>query len=283
MATQGFVDAEWDYCLVLDACRYDVFEEVYDDYLDGHLEKRRANGSSTTEWAAKTLVGDLDMAYFSANPFINSLDRPVSDLKWGASCTYDWQASDHVAEVVDVWKHGWDEDRGTVPPDALTEAVLERRDLASQHDRTVVHYIQPHVPFLTNGRGTKLRTIRNGINDLHEADEDDLLWRAELADRVRPYAESVLSDSSLAMKVALWAEIGPKALRRGTREVAMELHEQNMRIALEHIADLVDHLDGDVVVTADHGEAFGEDGVWEHHNEVHVDALLDVPWLEVDT
>jgi len=37
-----------------------------------------------------------------------------------------------------------------------------------------------------------------------------------------------------------------------------------------------------VVVTADHGEAFGEEGVWEHHIETHIPPLMEVPWLEVE-
>ncbi|ELY63814.1 hypothetical protein C492_06831, partial [Natronococcus jeotgali DSM 18795] len=46
MDDHQFLESEWDYCLVLDACRYDVFEDVYDDYLEGDLEKRRSPGSS---------------------------------------------------------------------------------------------------------------------------------------------------------------------------------------------------------------------------------------------
>jgi len=54
MDDQRFLESEWDYCLVLDACRYDVFEDVYDEYLDGNLEKRRSVGSSTPEWAYRS-------------------------------------------------------------------------------------------------------------------------------------------------------------------------------------------------------------------------------------
>jgi glucan phosphoethanolaminetransferase (alkaline phosphatase superfamily) len=52
---------------------------------------------------------------------------------------------------------------------------------------------------------------------------------------------------------------------------------------LQSVADLVPELDGRVVVTADHGEAFGEEGVWEHHIETHIPPLVEVPWLEVET
>ncbi|MEF8826793.1 MAG: hypothetical protein V5A27_10735, partial [Halapricum sp.] len=87
----------------------------------------------------------------------------------------------------------------------------------------------------------------------------------------------------LAQKMGLWLEVGPTALvRNGTRDAAMELYEENLRIALESVAELTEELDGKVVVTADHGEAFGEQGIWEHHIETHIPPLVEVPWLEVE-
>lgn len=78
----------------------------------------------------------------------------------------------------------------------------------------------------------------------------------------------------LAQKAGLWLELDPADLvRDDTREAALELYEENLWIALEAAADLIPELDGRVVVTADHGEAFGEQGIWEHH--------IEVPWLKV--
>jgi hypothetical protein len=283
MKDQRFLESEWDYCLVLDACRYDVFSEVYDEYLDGTLEKRKSLGSSTPEWAYRTLTGELDIAYFSSNPFINSKGIPLNELKWGASCDYEWTATDHLADVIDVWKHGWDDDLGTVPPDSLAESFHDHRDIADERDRTVLHYMQPHAPYLGRGDGGKVTTIREGIKQQDEIDPEPDSLRGAVADKVRPAVESVLERSSLAMKAGVWLELGAgTALTNGTRATAMEYHEENLRIALESIVDLLDDLDGTVVVTADHGEAFGEQGVWEHHIETPIPPLVEVPWLELD-
>jgi len=281
MNDQRFLESEWDYCLVLDACRYDVFSEVYDEYLDGTLEKRRSTGSSTPEWAHRTLNGDLDIAYFSSNPFINGLGIPLNELKWGASCDYEWCATENLGEVIDVWQEGWDDDLGTVPPDSMTEAFHEHSDAVERHDRTVIHYMQPHAPYLGRGTGGKLTTIREGIKKQGEADGDDSVLSA-VGDKVRPAVESVLEGSSLAMKAGLMLELDTaEILSDGTRQTAMEYHEENLRIALESVTELLDDLDGKVVVTADHGEAFGEQGVWEHHIETHIPPLVEVPWLEL--
>ncbi len=290
MRDQRFLESEWDYCVVLDACRYDVFESVYDEYLAGTLEKRRSPGSSTPEWAYRTFTERHDLAYFSGNPFINDLGVPLNELKWGASCDYEWTANEHLRDVVDVWDSGWDDDLGTVPPDSLTRAMRDHRHLVHDADRTVLHYMQPHAPFLSRGSGQKLKRIQKGIREQGDGDDGGETTAdagggalATVTEAVRPRVESALDDSRLAQKVGLWLELDPVDLvRDGTRDTAMRLHEENLRIALESVADLVSELDGRVVVTADHGEAFGEQGVWEHHIETHIPPLVEVPWLVLD-
>jgi len=282
---QRFLESDWDVCVVLDACRYDVFADVYAEYLDGDLEKRCSAGSSTPEWAYRTFTDRHDIAYLSSNPFINDLGIPLNELKWGASCDYEWTATEHISDVVDVWDHGWDDDLGTVPPAAMVDSYHAHGDRVTAADRTVVHYMQPHAPYLARESGGKLTRIRKGIREQgaaesDEDDEDGLL--ASLTDRVRPAVEGALDGSELAQKAGLWLELDPASLvRDGTRETAMNLYEQNLRLALESVADLVTDLEGEVVVTADHGEAFGEQGVWEHHIETHIPPLVEVPWLAV--
>jgi hypothetical protein len=283
MRDQDLLDESWDYCIVLDACRYDVFSEVYDEYLDGDLEKRWSTGSSTPEWAYRTFTGDHDITYFSGNPFINDLGIPLNELKWGASCDYEWTANEHISQIIDVWKEGWDDDLGTVPPGNMVDTFNEHRDLTEETERTVIHYMQPHAPFLERGGGQKLKQIQKGIRRQEEAEEDDedSGTLGAIGERIRPKLEQTLEGSELAQKAGLWLELDPVSLvRDGTRETAMELHETNLRLALETVTDLVDELDGEVVVTADHGEAFGEDGVWEHHIETHIPALMEVPWIK---
>jgi hypothetical protein len=288
MQDHRFLESDWDYCVVLDACRYDVFADLHDEYLEGTLEKRRSRGSSTPEWASRTFTGDHDVAYFSGNPFLNSLGIPLSELKWGASCDYDWTASDHLREVVDVWRDGWDDDLGTVPPASLASALREHRDVDDRAERTVLHYMQPHAPYLESGRGGKLRRIRDGIDGQAVADggasSGAVRGRlSSLGDAIRPRLERALEGSELAMKAGLWLEVEPGSLwRGGVRRAAIAHYEENLRIALAAVADLLPELDGCVVVTADHGEAFGEEGVWEHHVETHIPPLVEVPWLEVE-
>ncbi|WP_247000422.1 hypothetical protein [Halosolutus gelatinilyticus] len=282
MQNQRLLESSWDYCVVLDACRYDVFDGVYDDYLDGKLEKRWSTGSSTPEWASRTFTGTHDITYFSGNPFINDLGIPLNELKWGASCDYEWTANEHLTDVIDVWNRGWCDELGTVPPGSLARSVRVHRDLVARTDRTVIHYMQPHAPYLARGSGRKLRQIQKGILSQSEADAAGGPI-SSLAETIRPALESTLEGIELAQKMGLWLELDPlDILQNGTREVVMDRYEDNLRIVLDAVADLLPELDGTIVVTADHGEAFGENGVWEHHVETPIPPLMEVPWLEVE-
>jgi len=126
-------DEDWDTLVVLDACRYDMFEST--NWLDGSLSSRISKGSSTVEWLQANFDGrDLrDTVYVTANPQLEeNRDR--------------WDIQLH--ETINVWlEDGWDDETGTVRAETVTEAAL---DASKQfpHKRLVAHYMQPHYPFV---------------------------------------------------------------------------------------------------------------------------------------
>ncbi|MDY6765904.1 MAG: hypothetical protein SVW77_00905 [Candidatus Nanohaloarchaea archaeon] len=286
MKKQDVLDSEWDFLIVLDACRFDVFKDVYGDYLAGDLEKRRSTGSSTPEWAAKTFTGRHDLTYFSANPFINGLGIPLDEMQWGSSCDYAWAAADHIDTIIDLWYTAWDEELDTVTPGAVNEAVRSHQDEIAATERTLIHYMQPHAPYIANGKGRKVGRIRKSLEEAKQDGRHDRGILSTVLTPVLPAVERMLGNSELAMKMGMLVELNPSSLlqvgRNGSRDVLVDYYEANLRLVLEHVQDLVPELDGEVVVTADHGEAFGEEGVWEHHVETHIPALMEVPWFEVD-
>jgi len=69
----SIMDEEWDYLIVLDACRYDYFSKLVGTYLQGKLEKVYSPASCTLEWCKKSFKEYYnDVVYVSANPYINS-------------------------------------------------------------------------------------------------------------------------------------------------------------------------------------------------------------------
>jgi len=71
-------------------------------------------------------------------------------------------------------------------------------------------------------------------------------------------------------------------LRRGevTTERVWAAYEANLRYVLEEVAALLDNVSGRLVLTADHGNCFGEWGLYGHPMHTPVPALLAVPWAE---
>lgn len=128
------MEEEWDYLIVLDACRYDAFKRLND--LPGKLEKRISRGSSTEEWLRKNFTGYYeDTVYISGNPFVSEIE------------IRDFNAGDHFFKIEEVWKYGWDEHLGTTPPGEVTKAAL-RLDKEFPKKRKIIHYLQPHDPFI---------------------------------------------------------------------------------------------------------------------------------------
>jgi len=271
-------EADWDYLFVLDAARYDAFESVYADYFDGTLEKRDSEASATPEWVDRHLDGYHELSYFSANPFINSLPYP---LKKTGMVDYETTPSEHISQIIDIWDDAWDDTLGTVKPDDVNRAFESADD---SDTRAIIHYMQPHAPFLGRGKGRINKTIQGGFSTLKQNGTLDRLGSA-LDDRA-PDVIGTLEESETVMKLAMLSNLDLRSLstvlRGGTRQTLLEYHEENLRQALDSLSRLASQLDGRIVVTSDHGEAFGEQGVWGHHVETHIPVLVEVPWLEVD-
>lgn len=67
-----------------------------------------------------------------------------------------------------------------------------------------------------------------------------------------------------------------------------DLYAENLRVALDSVAGLLEEPTGKTVITADHGNLVG-DRLWPvpvrgygHPPNVYVDELLTVPWMVVD-
>ena len=125
---------DWDVLIVLDACRYDTFDNIYQNWLTGELIKTRSSGRDTTEWLVKTWRKKYDLTYLSGNPYINSQGVP-----------YDgFHPTKHFTEIINVWDFGWNMELGTVLPIEINKAVLDH----PRNKRMIIHYMQPHFPYI---------------------------------------------------------------------------------------------------------------------------------------
>lgn len=125
---------DWDNLIILDGCRYDLFEEH--QTLRGQLESRTSAGSATIEFLKKNFVGRelYDTVYVTANP---QLYKHQSEIR------VDFH------KVIHVWKEDdWDEDTGTVLPETMFEYAIQANEMFPSK-RLLIHFMQPHYPFLS--------------------------------------------------------------------------------------------------------------------------------------
>lgn len=74
-----------------------------------------------------------------------------------------------------------------------------------------------------------------------------------------------------------------------TTERIRAAYEETLEVTLPYVSELVEHLDGKTVVTADHGELLGE-RYWPipfrgfgHPEGIYREELVKVPWFEIPT
>jgi hypothetical protein len=223
-------DRAWDVLVVLDGCRADLLQSVADDTdVFEEVTSMRSVGSSSSEWLENT---------FSGHP---ETGRTV--MVTGNTWTDRYLHPDAFAALDEVWKYAWDEDRDTVPAWAVTDRAIAMAQ-AREPGRLVVHYMQPHHPFVAD-----------------PIDGDEGLART--------------SDHSTTANP--WA-----MLRQGevTTDRVWSAYEATLRHVLSAVATLIQNVDGRVAITADHGNLFGEWGLYGHPMHTPVPALLEVPWAE---
>lgn len=153
-------------------------------------------------------------------------------------------------EHVPVYETGWDDDLSTVRPERIYDAVRDHAD----GDRPVVaHTLQPHYPHICEIGGETM-PVPGGVHPRFFADE----WFH--GEKFQAMLANDLVDIDRA--------------RRSYVASVEYAWERASEFAAELVAD--GHR---VVVTADHGELFGQRGLVEHPVGVSVDPLVTVPWV----
>jgi predicted AlkP superfamily phosphohydrolase/phosphomutase len=272
---------QWDFLIVLDACRYDYFERTYKNYLNGQLTKRISAGSSTDQWRDKSFPDYYDdIVYISANPHFTET-IPVSG----------YTAGDHFHKVHEIWKTGWDKEKGTVLPETMTATAIEIIK-NSPEKKFIIHYLQPHAPYIVLVERFKgyidpdcnTNRIIAGAAD----SENKHIFRKKILKNLLKYFKNnnILTNRpawvlrkllalppEAPMEIA-WRYVGKKALRQA--------YEINLKLVLVQIAELIKHLSGRIVITADHGELLGENFLYSHPTGSTNRILIEVPWLIIE-
>ncbi|PTD94216.1 hypothetical protein C9439_03980 [archaeon SCG-AAA382B04] len=269
---QEISDRNWDYLIVLDACRFDFFKKIYDKFFNRKVEPRKSRGSTTPEWAKKTFKEHYDLTYFSANPFISNSDIPFKRL--GAVKNYDWSAQNHFSEVIDVWRSGWNEEIGTIPPKELNLAFLKNKP-----EKAIIHYIQPHEPYITLEKDFKLKLAL--INEKKDNKSLKKLIGNHILKKLSREKQGFIRKNYWGLR-KLSGKAPKNAFeffwRNGNAE---KYYLENLKIVLRSVKNLIDELEGTIIITSDHGELLGEYNIWGHYHGSEKKELIKVPWLKM--
>jgi len=216
--------------ILLDACRYDYFEKLYPNYLEGELTKCHNQGVSWTySWFSKFCRDMNDVTLLTA--------APVAVHKWKEKEGGDYDPEEHFKEIPNWSEYDWDFEEGTATPFKINEVV--RRKPARKR---LVRYLKPHPPFI----GTPLEDITKGSGKIQRTE-----------------------------KALIEGEITEQDLRNA--------YEKNVRIAFEGAVDLIPDLDGNAVITSDHGTALNENSYLFHAQSYpEMPCLNHVPWFDVE-
>lgn len=231
--------------IVLDACRYDALKQEADEYFpDKEVKPVFNEARNTFEWG-KNVWGEglYTCKYISGAVPINS---NYTEFEENRHSMYDgYVPAEHILNLRDAWQEAWDDELGVAPPEKITEIALE-----DQADQMVVHYFQPHTPFIGEKRQLGYKEGENAL-PAQGKPVDHIIWEK-------------VKDGEIS-RSELW-----------------ELYVSNLRRVLDSVKKLLEELDHDnVVITSDYGEALGEYGVYAHPENINHPKVRVVPWLEV--
>lgn len=248
---------DWDVCVILDACRTDLWLDAMDerdyDWLPDTAETITSPGTMSAEWMENTFAPEHADEYSNAglitgNPFSGK------ELK-------EWDhlpiRNDDVAYLDEAWQDGWEDNYGegdisTIPPDTLIDRAIDawrRRDELGM-DRLVIHTMQPHAPFRSIPEFFGARRDLNEFGKPMPGGRTKSIWHKLRDDEV-------------------------------DRQTVWDGYIDNLHWALEEVERLQQNCDAEIAITSDHGNALGEWGCWGHPGGMPLSSLRNVPWVTV--
>lgn len=136
-------------------------------------------------------------------------------------------------------RHDWDEDFGHVLPESISRDARSAEKFFTDK-RKILHFMQPHAPF----------------------------YGYDFGGNKENFSQSAVKDKAYVQAELGWI----------SREEIIQAYKDNLEFVLEEVRGLIEDLEGKTVITADHGELLGENGLFGHPRGSDAKALREVPW-----
>jgi len=196
-----FLSGDKRLLIVLDACRYDLFIKNIDllDPFIPFVSKVISLGSCTRDWLINTFTKPINAVYITANPWVTKVFKNFKQFKM----------------IDDVSARYWDNKLGTVRAEYTNLVALK---YLFKRENLIVHYLQPHAPFVKGSWLYKVIGSSNKIADeMYKLASKNRKARREFK---RAYVENLRYVLKYAKKLAL------VALRRGYKIVITSDHSE---------------------------------------------------------
>lgn len=250
-------DQEWDALILLDTVRVDALRAVADEYdFLGEVDSVWSVGGASAEWLARTFD-----------------EKHANEIQNTAFLS----AQSHVQEILDTKLHKKDSDRPLTFKALWTMPSVDIGQLGKAEYLFNCETIGEEGPFGHIEGNTPPRYVTDrGIAVGREHDFDRLMLQYHQPHT--PWFSQALEEGrSLEYHEYDWWNY---YYETGDVESIWEAYMSDLRHVLDDIEILLGNLDADkVVITADHGEAFGEYGILGHKLGSLHPQIRRVPWV----
>jgi hypothetical protein len=239
---KSILETDWDLLIILDACRWDIMRDVATEYdwLDPSPNKSYA--SSSQDWLQKT---------FFLSP-INKRKR----LRTTFSLLRDPYQNDIIADTLEL-------------RDISDVAYITGNPQSTMVKSSQLSYLEEtwrrDLDYNERTRILTDQTIQ------YRRREDPARTIVHYMKPHEPFVEN--SPDGTAWQRLQWGEYDIDDL--------ISDYKDNLRNVLEDVELLLENTDADdVVITADHGNSYGEYGFYGHRPYLPLKGMRQVPWVE---
>lgn len=240
---------DWDVLVLLDTCRVDALRAVADEYpFLGNVGRLCSVGASSVEWMTATFCHTprtalRETAYIACNAYADYVFNAQGDATTfvgPAPATYFQQCNWDFSGVSDIGRleHVWRHDSGKGGHNPPRYVTDRAIDVGRKHD------FNRMIVHYAQPHSPYVSNANAEDRDLYEHEDE-------------PFA---------------YLRAG------GDRQQVLQAYLADLRYVLDEVALLCDNIDGEVVVSADHGEAFGKYGTYKHPIGSLHPKVRFVPW-----
>lgn len=257
---------DWDVCILLDTCRVDALQEVADEYpFIDDVGRMWSVGGSSPEWMVHTFDAKwrellVTTAYLTSNAWAKRIlnDRlhpgnEYSEYRILETLRHfgNWNLirASELGRFEQIWKYVSEDEQidekhdpgGLVPGGAPPRYVTDRAiSVARNYD-----YDRLLLHYMEPHAPYLANALTEG-RDPHDHEKEPFTYLQETGDRQ-----------------AVW-----------------NAYLDELRYVLDDVAVLLRNIDAEtVVISADHGEAFGEYNIYNHHTGSLHPHIRFVPWV----